>query len=448
MGTYVNLYKEKLTTPEKAVQLVKSGDLVRYGHFTMAPPALDEALAKRAGEMTDVVVKAVCPMFTVKVALADPERKTFYYLSGHVSAHDRHLGDKGLCHYSPSNYGLASYMLERGTMAKPNVVMTMTTPMDENGYFNFGPSNSYIKDLAMKADYVVLEVNENVPRCLGGVKESIHISDVTYIVENNSPLFTTPEDFPVSDEEAKIAQLLVERVKNGSCLQLGIGAMPNTIGKLLAQSDLKDLGVHSEMMADCYVDMVDKGVVNGRKKNVDNGKIVYTFAIGSNKMYKFMDNNPVFASYPVNITNSPEYIGLNDNVVAINNAVSIDLFTQIASESEGFRQISGVGGQLDFTIGATRSKGGESYICITSTKKLKDKIVSRIVPTLSPGTIVSVPRHYASNIVTEYGIVCMEGISTYERAERLISIAHPDFRDELIKYADDMGIWSRSNRIA
>ncbi|MDR1616669.1 MAG: butyryl-CoA:acetate CoA-transferase [Syntrophomonadaceae bacterium] len=447
MGTYMNLYKEKLTTPEKAVQLVKSNDLVRYGHFIMAPPALDEALSKRVGEMTNVTVKGICPMFPVKVALADPDRSTFFYVSAHLSAFDRHLGDKGLCHYSPANYGLSPYMLERGTMARPNVVMTMTTPMDENGYFNLGTANSYTLDLALKADYVVVEVNENVPRCLGGVKESIHISDVTCIVENNSPLFATPEDFPVSDEETKIARLLVERIKNGSCLQFGIGGLPNTIGKLLVQSGLKDLGIHSEMMADCYVDLVDKGIVTGRKKNVDTGKIVYTFAIGSNKMYKFMDNNPTLASYPVNITNSPEYIGLNDNVVAINNAVNVDLYGQIASESEGFRQISGVGGQLDFTIGATRSKGGESYICITSTKKLKDKTASRLVPILSPGTIVSVPRHCASNIVTEYGIVCMEGISTYERAERLISIAHPDFKDELVKHATDMGIWSRSNKI-
>ncbi|MDR1159757.1 MAG: butyryl-CoA:acetate CoA-transferase [Syntrophomonadaceae bacterium] len=448
MSKYMDLYKEKLTTPAKAVQCVKSGDWVWYGAFTMAPPALDAALADRVGEVKDVKVKGICTLFDAQVGVRDPEHKSFIYHSGHQSAHDRHLSDKNLCYYIVGNYGLSPHNLNNGSMGWPNVAMVMTTPMDENGFFNFGPSCSYIKDVCDLAQYVILEVNENVPWCIGAMKEAIHISEVTHIVENTVPMRAFPAEIPATPEEKQIANLLVERIQDGSCLQFGIGGMPQTIGKILAyEANLKDLGIHSEMFADCFVDLVEQGVVNGKKKNVDTGKITYTFAIGSQRMYDFMDKNPVCLTYPVDITNSTERIGLLDNMVSINNAVQVDLFTQINSESNGPRQISGVGGQLDFTIGCIKSKGGQSYICMTSTRSSGGKLISRIVPTLSPGSIVSVPRHYASNIVTEYGIVNVAGKSLYARAELLISIAHPDFRDELVKAAQDLNIWTKTNKI-
>jgi acyl-CoA hydrolase len=445
----MNLYKEKLTTPAEAVKCVKSGDWVWYGAFTMAPPALDAALAERVGEVQDVKVKGICTLFDVQVAVKDPEKKSFIYHSGHQSAHDRHLSDKNLCYFVSGNYGMSPHNLNNGFMGWPNVAMVMTTPMDENGFFNFGPSCSYIKDVCDLSQFVIVEVNENVPWCIGAMKEAIHISEVTHIVENTVPMRAFPAEIPATPEEKKIANLLVERIQDGSCIQFGIGGMPQTIGKILAyDAGLKDLGIHSEMFADCFVDLVEQGVVNGRKKNVDTGKITYTFAIGSQRMYDFMDKNPVCLTYPVDITNSIERIGLLDNMVSINNAVQVDLFTQINSESNGPRQISGVGGQLDFTIGCLRSKGGASYICMTSARSSSGgKLISRIVPTLSPGSIVTVPRHYASNIVTEYGIVNVAGKSLYARAELIISIAHPDFRDDLVKAAQDLNIWTRTNKI-
>lgn len=447
MGSYSDQYRNKLRTADEAVKVVQSGDFVWYGHFAMAPRALDEALSKRVGELKDVMIKGVCILFDPKVATVDPEHKSFTYLSGHFSGHDRHLGDKGLSYYLPGNYGQCPYNVRMGNYGKVKVAMIMTTPPDANGYFNFGTSCSYAKLICDSADIVILEVNDQVPWCMGGEQECIHISKVDYIVENSIPMIAFPSEFAVSDAEQKIAALIIEQIEDGATLQFGIGAMPSMIGKMIADTDLKDLGIHSEMMAECFIDLVEKGKVTGARKNIDQGKIAYTFALGSQKLYDYIDRNPVCAAYPVDITNSPARMALNDKLLAINNAVEIDLFSQINSESSGFRNISGTGGQLDFTIGAMYSKGGKPFICLTSTKVQKGKTVSRIVPSLSPGTIVTLPRTLAPYIVTEFGIANMMGKTTYRRAELLIDIAHPDFRDELIKAAGEQGIWTRSNKI-
>lgn len=447
LANYAEEYKSKLTTPEQAVKVVKSGDWVWYGHFTMAPPALDAALAARKNELKDVMIKGICSLFDVKVAVDDPDNKSFIYHSGHMSAHDRHLSDKQQCFYVAGNYGQSPVNLKRGLMYQPNVNMIMTTPMDEKGFFNLGASNSYEKAVSDMCEYTIVEVNKHVPWCYGAQDEVIHISEVSHIVENHAPMIAFPADPPATEQEIKIANMLVEEISDGCCLQFGIGGMPNTIGKLLAQSDLKDLGIHSEMMADCFVDLAEKGIVNGKKKNIDTGKMVYTFAIGSQRLYDFMDRNPACLSYPVEITNSWHRIGLLDNLVCINNAVQVDLFNQVASESFGPRHISGVGGQLDFALGAQLAKNGKNFITMTSTRQLGGKTVSRIVPTHAGGTIVTTPRHVVTNLCTEYGIVNVGGKSTWRRAELVISIAHPDFRDDLVKEAQKLGIWTQTNKI-
>ncbi len=439
-------YERKLANAEDAVRVVKSGDWVDYGHFTCAPTYLDAALARRAAELRDVKVRALTFPGMAAIATADPGQDHFTYNNWHFSGGDRSLHDKGLCNYIPLLYheGPSLY-----SIIDTDVFMVKVAPMDKDGFFNFGPSNSISKHIADRAKTVIVEVNTNVPYCYGGRNESIHISKVDYIVESdNRPLFCVSEP-KISDVDRKIASLIVEEIPDGGCLQLGIGAMPNAVGKLIAQSDLKDLGVHTEMLVDSYVDMYMAGRVTNMKKHADKGKMVYTFALGSQKLYDFIDQNRCCASYSVDYTNNPENIRANDNTIAINNAVEVDLFCQVSSESSGTRQISGTGGQFDFVFGAFHSKGGKSIICLTSTTKDKNGAVkSRIRPMLEPGSIVTVPRTIVHYVVTEYGKAMLKGKSTWERAEALINIAHPDFHDELVCEAERMGIWRRSNRLA
>lgn len=299
-----------------------------------------------------------------------------------------------------------------------------------------------------KARTVVVEVNTRSPRCLGGLDESIHISQVSRVVEGpNSQLVQLPEP-QAHEADRQIARHVMALLEDGSTIQLGIGALPNIVGEMIAQSDLKDLGVHTEMLADSYVDMYAAGRITGRRKAIDRGKMVYTFAMGSQKLYDFLDDNPAAAIFPVRYTNDPAVIARNPKVVAINNAVEIDLFTQVSSESAGARQISGTGGQLDFMLGAYGSEGGKGLICINSTFRRKDGTTgSRIVPTLSAGTIVTCPRSIVHYVVTEFGCAQMKAKSTWQRTEALIQLAHPDFREPLIKDAEALGIWRRSNKI-
>jgi acyl-CoA hydrolase len=321
--------------------------------------------------------------------------------------------------------------------------------MDDKGFFNFSTSCSITPAMCRKAKTIIVEVNEHSPRCLGGMDEGIHISEVDFIVEGpNRPLVELPAA-PASEADYGIAAHVMELMEDGATIQLGIGGLPNIVGSMIAKSDLKDIGVHTEMLADSYVEMYEAGRVTGKRKNLDRGKMVYTFAMGSKKLYDFLHNNPMCSIYPVSYTNHPDTISCNDKVIAINNALEVDLFTQVASESSGSRQISGTGGQLDFIFGAFRSKGGKGLICVSSTYKKKDGTIgSRIVPTLSPGTVVTCPRSIVHYVVTEYGYAQMKGKSTWQRAEAMINIAHPDFRDELVKQAQELNIWRQSNKIA
>ncbi len=439
-------YEQKKITAEQAAAMVKSGDKVVYGEFTMFPQALDEALAKRVNDLHDVTVMGVCYTSPPQVVLADPKREHFILTDLHFGVVSRKLHDLNLCNYIPNTYHQGSRIVKK--YFNIDVGFYSVGAMDARGYFNLGPSNSVTPAAMEKSKIKIVEVNHTVPVCLGGNQESIHISQVDYVVEgNNIPLRQLTPAMPTENEQ-KIANLLLNEIEDGACLQLGIGGLPNAVGALIAESNLKDLGIHSEMMMDACVDLYDKGLITGAKKTIDKNKMVYTFALGTQKLYDFLDNNPVCAIYPVNYTNDPRIIALNDKVVAVNNALAIDLFTQVASESVQTRQVSGTGGQLDFIMGAFNSHGGKGIICIDSTYTDKEgNLHSRIMPTLAPGTIVTLPRSLVQYVATEYGIEQFKGKSTYERAEGIIRLAHPQFRDELIKAADEMKIWTRTNKI-
>lgn len=445
MSTFSDEYLQKLVSAEDAVKVVKDGDYVAYSHFVMFPKTLDAALAKRTGELKDVHLKCAVGMAPSQAALSDPERKSFTYLSSFFSHSERQLSDKGMAFYLPGNYSQDYWNLVRGHGHAANVAFIKVAPMDKHGYFNFGTSASYTRATVEKASIVILEVNTTVPQCLGGNQEKVHISEVDYIVESdNSPMITTKQP-PISPEEEAMAKFIVEEIRDGACLQLGIGAIPNAVGKCIADTDLKDLGCHSEMISDAYVDLYEKGTMTGAKKQIDKHKMVYTFAMGSQRLYDMLDNNPACAAYHVGYTNLPSTIAMNDNVISVNNALQVDLFGQACSESQGNRQISGVGGQLDFSIGATLSQGGKAFICLKSTRERGGELISRIVPSVSG--IVSTPRPYVMYVVTEFGKAKVKGNSTYEIAENLIAISHPKFQDELVAQAQKMNIWTKSNKI-
>jgi butyryl-CoA:acetate CoA-transferase len=443
---YSREYQSKLVSADDAVKVVKSGDMVQYGEFMMSSRYLDSALARRTEELQNVSIRTTACPFPPKTVLEDPERKHFIFNDWHFSGASRKLHADNLCNYVPVTYHEAPVIYDRGYFPV-DVAMIMVAPMDKHGFFNFGTSNSVTPAAVRAAKTVVVEVNNSVPKCLGGNNEAVFIKDVDFIVEgDNRPLIQLPA-VPISEVDRQIALRVMEQIPDGACLQLGIGGMPNAIGEMIAKSDLTNLGVHTEMLVDSFVDMFEAGKITGRCKTLDKGKMVYTFAMGTNKLYEFLDDNPACAIFPVDYTNDPYVIGLNDNVMAINNALEIDLYTQVSSESSCFKQISGTGGQMDFICGSFKSRGGKGFICLTSTYlDASGNVVSRIKPTLNTGTIVSLHRALNYYVVTEYGMVQLKGKSTWQRAEALISIAHPNFRDELIREACKMNIWTRSNR--
>lgn len=439
-------YKRKLKTPEEAVKLVKDGDWVDYSVGIGFPVLLDAALAKRKDELRDIKIRGSLAMQPIQAVEQDRERRTFTYNSWHCSGYERKLCDEGLCNYIPMIFrNMASYYRRYLTV---NVAMISVAPMDNKGFFNFSMVNCTTRAILDAADLIILEVNEHMPHVYGGQEDCIHISEVDVVVEGeHKPLAQLPVP-PATEIDEKIASLLLPHIPDGATIQLGIGGMPNSVGKLMAESDLKDLGMHTELLSDGFVDLYEAGKLTNSRKTLHRGKGVFGIALGSQRLYDWVGENQGLLSFPMDYVNQPSVMAQMENMISINNCIAIDLYGQVSSESAGTRHISGTGGQLNFSTGAYDAPGGKGFICMTSSYRDKTgNLKSRILPKFTEGDIITTPRTQAFYIVTEYGIVNLAGRSTWERAELLISLAHPDFRDELIAAADKQKIWRNSNRI-
>ena len=418
---------------EEAAGLVKSGMWLDYGTSLVQPDVFDKALAARITELTNVKVRGCLTVRPRAVLEADPDGAHVHWFNLHFSGYDRKKSDAGRAHYIPVNLGeIPDYY--RRFIDPVDIVILKCCPMDKNGFFNMSAANLWHRAIVERAKTVIIEVTTGIPYVLGE-EAGIHLSEVDYLIEgDNAPSVELPNP-PATDVDRAVARLIAGEIKDGDCLQIGIGGMPNAVCALLLHSDVKDLGVHTEMLTDGIIDLYKSGRITGTKKQLRQGKIVYSFALGSKALYDCIDNNPDMLCCPVDFTNLPENIMKNDNLISINNTTQMDLQGQAASESDGLRHISGTGGQLQFVRGAYASKGGKSFICLSSTYDKRGERRSRIVLSLTKGNIVTTPRSDVMYVVTEYGMVNLKGKSVPERALALISIAHPDFRDELLAQA-------------
>jgi len=420
-------------SPERAAAFVRSGMWLDYGTGLGQPDVFDRALAAREEGLENVKIRSCLSMKPRAVAEGDAGGNRFFLFSWHFSGYDRKRHDAGRCHYMPLNLGEVPDYYRR-FLAPVDIAILKTCPMDENGYFNFSAANLWHRAVVESARMVIVEVSRALPHVYGD-ENGVHLSEVDYIVEgDHEPAPELPNPQPTEIDRA-VARLIAGEIEDGACLQIGIGGMPNAVCALLLESGVRDLGVHTEMLTDGIGDLYKAGRITGARKTLDPGKIVYTFSLGSSALYALADRNSDMYCRQVDYTNSPHIIMQNDRVVSINNTTQIDLQGQAASESDGHRHISGTGGQLQFVRGAYASKGGKSFICLSSTYCKQGERRSRIVLNLTPGNIVTTPRSDVMYVVTEYGMVNLKGKSVAERAQALISIAHPDFRGELERQA-------------
>ena len=404
------VYQEKLTTAQEAVKVVKSGDWLDWGWCTGTPDALDKALAARMPELHDIKIRGGILLKVPEIFKVENAPEHFCWNSWHMSGIERKAIAQGIAYYGPIRYSeLPRYYMDLDCPS--DIVMIQVAPMDSRGYFSFGPNASHLEAVCKRAKTIIVEVNEKMPYCWGGDASAVHITKVDMIVEGENPDILEMKGSDVmTDVDKKVAEYILEEIPNGACLQLGIGGMPNAVGKLIAESDLKDLGVHTEMYVDAYVEMAKAGKINGSKKNIDTNKQVYAFAAGSQELYDYIDNNPEMYSASVGYVNDVRTVSALDNFMSINNAVNIDLFGQVNAESAGVKHISGAGGQLDFVLGAYLSRGGKSFICCSSTFTDKaGNLKSRILPVLDSGSIVTDTRTNTHFVVTEYGKVNLKG---------------------------------------
>ena len=431
-------YKSKIVTPEvAAAKAVQSGDWVDYGFGAGFPELMDKALAARKDDLRDVKIRGGLVLQPrIEVVECDPEQAAFTYYSWHIGDYERKLQGRGLCRFIPMILRSLPE-LYRNHIRVDVAFVPVSTP-DDNGYCGLGISNYAWRTIFENARTVVFEINEHLPR-LQGVEGShrVHLSEADFIVEGEHaplPLRTYKDPSPVDIE---IAKLVVNEIPDGAMLSLGVGGVPFTVAKMLAESDLTDLGCHTGTISDAFMMLYQAKKLTNRRKEIDTGYATWNLAMGSKALYDWLDAEPqLFRPSDVDYVHSPERISRMSNVISINGGVQLDLMGQENAESSGTRQLSGTGGQLDFLEGAFRSKGGKGFICLTSTHSKKDGTLgSNIVPFISGGSVVSAPRGMVQYVATEYGVANLAGLSLRERAEAMIAIAHPDFRGELAQYA-------------
>jgi len=426
-------YRSKLISPAKAAGLIKSDTDISMGMALGEPSGLLKALAARldAKALTDIRLWYFHSMPSAALSVLS------YNLMDRVHPHcmfmgpiERALVKRGeadgrkVVNFVPVAFSDAPHMLSEHVPIE--TYMTVVSPMDKHGYFSFGTNNDYASTVARSAKHTLVEVNPNMPRVFGD--SMIHISEVDAVIEHDAPLFEmVPRKSSKVDDI--ISRIIAERIPDGACLQMGIGALPNAVCSHL--KDHKNLGIHTELLSPGLVELIECGAVTNRLKKTFPGQTVFTFALGNKRMFEIIDNNPSITSHPVHIVNDPRHIAKNDNVYSINSTLQVDLYGACNSENLEGRQYSGSGGQLDFVRGARASKGGRSIIACPS--QAKDGTISRIVPRLSGP--VTVPRNDVDTIVTEYGVAHLIGLSGEERAKALINIAHPDHREALTKAA-------------
>ncbi len=440
-------YGSKLATPEQVASLVRDGMWVDYG-TVQSPRAFDRALALRAGELKNVKIRALGHLTPLEVMEKDPDAKSFWIANWHILGFTRKYIAENRGTHIPYNFG-ESARIYRNDLDVDIAVQTVT-PMDKHGYFNFGPLCNFKKAVFEKAKIVVVEVVEDMPWCYGGYDECIHISEVDYVIENKTDKLITITPPAATETEKKIAEHIADMIpKDGPCIQIGIGGLPDMVLRLLADSGVRDIGIHTEMVTEAIMELHTAGLITGKKKTFLPEKIVWAFAIGSRKLYDWIDHNPALAMYPVEFTNDPNVIAMNKDLISINACLGVDLQGQVSSESIGFAEYSGTGGQLAFVRGAyyRATKGqpplgypeNKSVLAFQSTYKDKNgNLKSKITPTLPPGEIVTVPRVDVSYLVTEYGVAYLKGLSIPERVLAITKLAHPDFRDGLLEEARKM----------
>ena len=438
---YGNIPKETMSAAQQhaskrmsahdAVKLVHNGDYIVVPSGVGEPPALLTALSERRHDFTDVKVSQILAMR--KYAYLDPHtvanvRNVAYFLGSAT----RSGGKEGWVDFVPSYFSEMPSQIERGQIPA-DVVFSMASPMDAHGYFSLSLGADYTMAAVAKARAVVLEVNPNVPFAYGNCH--VHISQVTALVESTEPVMEVglPKIGPV---QIAIGKYVADMIDDGSTLQIGYGGIPDAV--VMQLTGKHDLGIHTEMIGDGIMTLIESGAVTNRRKNYMPGKCIATFALGSVKLYRYLDRNPGVEIHPVDFTNDPYLASRNDNLHAINATLQIDLLGQCGSESLGQTPYSGTGGQADFVRAANRSRGGKAFIVLPSTAK--DDTISRIVPVLSPGTHVTTSKNDINYVITEFGVAQLRGKSAGQRARELIGIAHPNFRAELAAALARLGL--------